>query len=366
MKARFLSVVALALATAALSHAAPKIVGKAKYEPHELIRLKAEGVDAKAAMLWRITPSKGTWRATTPRGVLEFSAVPGTFEVLLIVISQADGGLSVDEATLTIEVEGCGGGLPPAPNPPGPGEPKPDPVAAIGRVRFAGGGCSGAAIWPRRADGRWDILCAAHCVSQVGERGTFTLKDGRVINVRVTAMNKNTDCAWFVTEEAIERMPYAVLAKSNPAPGTRVWHAGYGIDKPANREDGDVRTPEEPDGKTKFFLSVSSGDSGGPIFRTDNNEVVSSCCCTMQRGAPAIMFGTSAVNANRLRPKLTSAQAEEWVPLMMPAVGDKQKVNEEKAWKPIEMPLKTDHTTTPAPKPVPAFPPLSTRDFYAK
>lgn len=371
MKARFLSVVALALAAASFALAAPKISGKTKYEPHELVRLKAEGVDAKAAMLWRITPTKGTWRATTPRGVLEFSAVPGTFEVLLIVISQVDGALNVDEATATIEVEGCGGGLPPAPVPPKPDDkPDPkdgkhDPLASIGRVRFGNAGCTAAAIHPRRPDGRWDVLCAAHCVSRVGERGTFTLKDGRVIGVRVAAMDKASDCAWFVTEESVDDMPYAKLATANPRPGVKVWHAGFGVDKPGNREDGETQVSEEPDGKSRFLLSVSSGDSGGPIFRSDTNEVVSSACCTMERGAKVSMWGTSAANANKLRPKLTSAQADEWVPKLMPVVGSQLKVKEEEAWKAIEMPTRADPTATPT-EPAPAFPPLSTRDHFRR
>jgi hypothetical protein len=204
MKSRFLSVLALALAVASFAFAAPKIAGKNKYAPHELVKLKAEGVGPKDALLWRISPSKGTWRATTARDLCEFSAIPGTFDVLLIVISQADGAFEVNESTITVEVEGCGGGLPPAPVPPGGDKPKPpadpkdgkeDPSAAIGRVRFGSAGCTAAAIHPRRPDGRWDVLCAAHCVTQVGQRGTMTLKDGRVIGVRVAAMNKSSDCA---------------------------------------------------------------------------------------------------------------------------------------------------------------------------
>lgn len=360
MKLRFLSALALAvLAAAPLWADPPKIAGKLKYEPHELVRLKADGVTDKAALLWRITPSKGTWRATSPKGVLEFSAVPGTFEVLLIAISQGADGLAVDEATVTVEVEGCGGKLPPAPDKPAPKDGKHDPLAAIARVQFGNAGCTAAAIHPRRPDGRWDVLCAAHCVSAVGERGTMMLKDGRRINVRVASLDKAGDCAWFVTDESVDDMPYAKLAVSNPAASTKVWHAGYGIDKPGNREDGAVQDPENQSGQSRFLLSVSSGDSGGPIFRDDTNEVVASCCCTLERGAKVSMWGTSAENAAKHRPKLTAAEADAWVPKLMPVVADGLERNKKRAaeeWKPLDMPTKGQG---PAPTPTAILAPLT-------
>lgn len=343
---RSFAAVALALlASAAALADPPKIGGKVKYEPHELIRLKAENVPDKAAMIWKISPSKGTWKATTPKGVLEFACVPGTFEVTLLVISQTADGLSVDEASIIIEAEGCGGKLPPAPEKPSPKDGKHDPVGAIGKVRFGNAGCTAAAIYPRRPDGRWDVLCAAHCVSAVGERGTLSLKDGRVIGVRVAALDKTCDVSWFVTDESVDDMPYAKLAAKNPEVGAKVWHAGYGVDRPANREDGEVQESENQSGQTRFLLSVSSGDSGGPIFRADTDEVVSSCCCTMERGAKTSMWGTSLANALKHRPKLTAADANEWVPKLLPIKGDAEKVKEEKEWKPADMPLRKEKTS---------------------
>lgn len=56
-----------------------RIAGETKYKPHSLVRLKAENADPKAAVLWRVYPSKDVQRATTPRGVLEFAAHPGTY-----------------------------------------------------------------------------------------------------------------------------------------------------------------------------------------------------------------------------------------------------------------------------------------------
>jgi Trypsin-like peptidase domain len=294
-----------------------------------------------------VSPQKSTWKATTAKHLLEFSSVPGTFEVTLLVISQGPDGLSVDEASVTIEVEGCGGKLPPAPDKPAPKDGMHDPLAAIARVQFGTAGCTAAAIHPRRPDGRWDVLCAAHCVSKVGEQGTMTLKDGRRIGVRVAALDKTGDCAWFVTDESVDDMPYAKLAAKNPAVGVKVWHAGFGVDKPTNREDGEVQDAENRSGQSRFLLSVSSGDSGGPILRDDTNEVVASCCCTLERGAKVSMWGTSAENAARRRPKTTAADANTWAPKLMPVIQEGLERNKKKAaeeWTPADLPIRDTKT----------------------
>ena len=93
-----------------------RITGETKYKPHSLVRLRAEGVDPKAAILWRVHPAKDVQRATTPRGVLEFAAHPATYEIELLVIRQTDDGLVVDESQVTVTIEGCGP-VPPAPEP---------------------------------------------------------------------------------------------------------------------------------------------------------------------------------------------------------------------------------------------------------
>ncbi len=140
-----------------------KIVGETKYKLHALVRLKAEGIDAKAALLWRVHPSKDVQKATSPRGVLEFAAHPGVYEVELLVITNANDALQVEEARVTIEIESCGP-APPKPDPKPPGDGKLDPVAALGRIRFGNAGCTATVIGPRRPDGKWDVLTAAECL----------------------------------------------------------------------------------------------------------------------------------------------------------------------------------------------------------
>lgn len=308
-----------------------RIAGETKYKPHSLVRLRAEGVDPKAAILWRVHPAKDVQRATTPRGVLEFAAPPGTYEIELLVIQQAEGGLIVEESQVTVVIEGCGP-VPPEPEPRPPG--KADPVQAIGRLRFGNAGCTATVIGPRRGDGKWDVLTASHCTGGVGSRGSFTLKDGRTLTVTVAARNPDSDLTWLVTDAALD-LPFAELAKKNPPVGTEIWHMGYGIDRPGNREDGRVIGAETPDGQLQMELSVSSGDSGGGIFRADTNELIAVVCCTTERGRKTVMYGGSAEQANRMRP-VAKTDADAWEPLAIPVCVAK---NTDAEWQPLDIPL---------------------------
>ena len=314
---RFVLLLSLALALAPFTRAdTPRIVGETKYKPHSLVRLRAEGVDPKAAILWRIYPSSGVQRATSPRGVLEFTAHPGVYEVeLLVITNNSDGTLSVTEARTTVEIESC---TPPTPPAPKPGSGKLDPVNAIGRIRFGNAGCTATVIGPRRADGRWDVLTAAHCVSGVGARGTLTLKDGRTLGLRVVAHHPTPDVAWCTTDDEIADLPYAIIAEKNPEPGTKVWHMGFGIDRPGNREEGVVVEGEDARGQLRMLLSVSSGDSGAAIFRSDTDEIISVVCCTSDIGRKVSMWGGSTEIIRRTRPKGANDANTEWVPVPIP------------------------------------------------
>jgi hypothetical protein len=308
-----------ALLLTSAASAEVKIVGDTKYKSHSLVRLRAEGVDAKAALLWRTHPSKDVQKATAPRGVFEFAAHPGAYEVELLVISQSADGLKVEESRVTVEIESCSPTPPkPDPKPPG-GDGKLDPVAALGRIRFGSAGCTATVIGPRRSDGRWDVLTAAHCVNGVGQRGTMSLKDGRSLGIKVVARQSGPDVAWCVTEDVVDALPYALVAEANPLPGTPIWHMGYGVDKPGNREDGTVTGGENSNGQLRMSLSVSSGDSGGGIFRTDTNEVISTVCCTSGVGRQVAMYGASTEAIRRTRPTNVTVD-EEWTPIQIPLV----------------------------------------------
>jgi hypothetical protein len=206
---------------------------------------------------------------------------------------------------------------PPMPDPPlAKPEGKADAPAALVRIQFGSAGCTATVIGPRREDGRWNVMTAAHCVKRVGDRGSARFKDGRVCGIQVTSLNTTSDVAWCVTETNSEVYPFANLAHASPAVGEKVWHAGYGVDAPGNREDGIVEAGPDSSGQLRFRLSVSSGDSGGGICLNEKNEVLSPVCCTTAKGRVAQVWGCSPEAAARARP--TSMAMDGWEPLEIP------------------------------------------------
>ena len=220
---------------------------------------------------------------------------------------------------------GSPGNSPPMTQPPStiptlpPGKPAPaaDPLAAIGQIQFGSAGCSATIVGPRREDGRWDILTAAHCLKGQPESGRLKLRDGRVITVRAASQDARSDAAWLVTVDPHDSLPFALLADKLPEPGERVWHAGFGIDNPGIREDGEVVNGQNSDGQTQFILSVSSGDSGGGIALDRTGRILSSVCCTEARGRKANCWGCSVESARRIRPKQLTDDFN-WSPIALP------------------------------------------------
>jgi hypothetical protein len=192
----------------------------------------------------------------------------------------------------------------------------PNPAAAICRLSFTGVGCTATVIGPRRPDGRWWVMTASHCTKAVGQHGTIRFLDGRVTGVVVASRNPTPDVAWLVTEANSEDFPFALLAVSSPPVGTAIWHAGYGVDTPGNREVGEITALPDSNGQLRFTLSVSSGDSGGAIVSNERGEVVSCVCCTSARGKKAATWGTSPEAALRARP--TEMVMDDWQPIEVP------------------------------------------------
>lgn len=201
-------------------------------------------------------------------------------------------------------------------------QPMPNPPGAIGRIQFGRNGCSCTVIGPRRVDGRWWVLTAAHCIERVGQAGMMKLRDGRTVAVTVVSYDRTCDAAWLQTETRNEEYPYAFLADSSPPLGAPVWHAGFGVDKPGNRELGKVVGLADKSGKLRFTLSVSSGDSGGGIVLDERGYVVSCVCCTSERGrVGATTWGTSPESALATRPTtLVNDPWPEWTPIEVPVV----------------------------------------------
>lgn len=292
-------------------------------KPNTLARLKAVNVDAKAGLLWRVTPNAGVSKATTARGALEFVAPPGAYDVeLLVITGKPDGSFAVDEYHSRVEFTGPPGVDPPPATPPAPkGSGTLSPAKALAKMSFPPYGCTATIVGPRRPDGKWDVLSAAHCVShvRVGTKGSIKLLDGRTFTITVGVIDATSDVSWMTLDDAsVSDMPYANVAAENPRVGTAIWHAGYGVDVPGNREEGSITGAENTDGQLNMSLSVSSGDSGGGIFRSDTNEIVSVVCCTTSKGRRASVWGCSANKARAARPK--TAQMFEWEPMAIPMI----------------------------------------------
>lgn len=287
---------------------APSIVGPSSVAPYKLARFRAAGVPKGAAVLWSVSPRKGVDVATTAGDVLEFVAPPAVYEVELTVIASADAGLNARRFYAEVTV-GEGKAPPPPPPPAEPKAGKLDPVQALGRVQFGNSSCTATVIGPRRADGRWDVLTASHCMSGVGAKGTLHTKSGKALPVRVVVHQKRPDLAWLVTADPVDELAFANVAAANPAVGVKMFHQGYGVDRPGNREDGTVTNSENGDGQTQFRLSVSPGDSGGGMLRADTLELISTVCCTTRLAGTGDVWGASVRSIRAARPGAVNLDA---------------------------------------------------------
>lgn len=229
-------------------------------------------------------------------------------------------------ASLPMLPRGCPGapapqpppGPPPGPQPPPapPGQ-NPDPVQATVQQRFGSSGCSACLTNIKDQQGRVLVLTAAHCTGGPGSRGEVRLKDGRIYPVEVLVRQTRPDISVMLVNTT-ETLPYARLAAENAPAGTRIWHVGYGVDRPGNRESGTVTDPNTNEGQTQMRLAASSGDSGSPIFREDSGEQMSIVCC----GSGQALWGA---NVQSIRSAIDQALKRsldiplfDWQPLPLP------------------------------------------------
>lgn len=191
-----------------------------------------------------------------------------------------------------------------------------NPKEAVGKLRTARGGCSFTVIGPPSVDGSYLFLSAAHCMTSSGESVKLEVA-GRSFHGRVVALDREADCSWVVGTEKVGELPFAVLARENPGSGVAIWHAGFGVHRPGNVESGSIvfASPTEA-GQLRMRLAVSSGDSGGGIFRTDSGELVSCVCCTVRSVRGMWTQGAATERIRALMPnRLTGEGPVDSVPL---------------------------------------------------
>jgi hypothetical protein len=219
----------------------------------------------------------------------------------------------------------------PIPESPNPDDPIPQPPGrqpnvskAIGRIQFGNAGCTATPIGDRMPDGRYRILTAAHCNTREGQRGTFRGQNGETLSCTVVARNPSADCSWLISDSTNVLLPFAELADDPPAPGTKIWHQGYGVHNPGNREEGEFVGGPDGNGQLRFNLSVSSGDSGGAIVIEGSNRVLSCVCCTERMAVKATVWGPGPVAIASLR--RTATDDWVWTPLPVPLRGKPEKM----------------------------------------
>lgn len=220
----------------------------------------------------------------------------------IIITAVLTALLTILGGTGVTQVSGCCSSIPPTipDDKPAPKEGTLDAWNAIGKIAMQGGYCSGTVIGPRRQDGRWTVVSAAHCFKRAGERATFIQRSGASHEITVIAIDRNADIAICATGTDVGPMAYTTVAIETPAVGTKIWHGGYGRHVPGNREDGEVRTGPNQNGQVKYHLSVSPGDSGGGICLDTNGSLLSPVCCTTRLDGPGEVWGGSPEQIRRM------------------------------------------------------------------
>jgi hypothetical protein len=235
------------------------------------------------------------------------------------VIAALGGGVS------TVAWQGCGRKPPDVPPreqepDPLPPDPTPDPSEAIAKLALQGSFCSATIISPRRPDGKWWVVSAAHCYGRgpgVGVRGELVTRSGQVAEVVCVAIDRRADIALLVTDKPFERLPSIPVAENTPSPGVPIFHSGYGQHIPGNREDGQITRGPNQDGQVQYRLSVSPGDSGGGIVVNVGGQLLSPVCCTTCLGCPGDVWGGSPERIRRMMSAPT--QFIDLPPAVMPA-----------------------------------------------
>lgn len=189
---------------------------------------------------------------------------------------------------------------------------------AIGQIIFGNSACTATVIGPVYDNAATlDILTAAHCV-RVGAKGQMRLKDGRVLHVVCVARDAESDCAWLRADSPGGEIPYLLLSDDTPEAGSAVWHQGYGIDKPVNKELGIFKGVTQNGKQFQYLLSVSSGDSGGAIVLDSGGRVLSPVCCTTKMAGKGDVWGATPQACAALRP--VQRVVSEEPPLLYPVM----------------------------------------------
>lgn len=200
-------------------------------------------------------------------------------------------------------------------------DPKPadDPQAAIGRISFGSTGCTATVVGPvNRQDRELWLVTAAHCV-KVGAKGTFRFRDGRQMPVECVSRNPQADVAWLKASRPEGSIPWLFIAASPPAEGADVFHCGFGVHVPGNKEVGKYLGISQDGRQCMYKISVSPGDSGGGIVLTSKGYLLSPVCCTTRLAGVGTVWGGTPAEILATKPSRTvSSDEPEWTHPIQP------------------------------------------------
>lgn len=203
--------------------------------------------------------------------------------LLVIVLSGVQAGAPIAGATFRV--------APPA----APSDPRP----AVGVLRVGTGQCTATVIGPRRADGSYDVLSAAHCTGGPGTRAVLQLPGRAALALVVVVRNGGTDVSWLRTGAAVGALPSAVLHAGAVPVGTAVWHASYGRRRPGQVERGALIGKDQRRGWYTWSYQATPGASGGAVFRSSNSAVIG----VHSVAGGGTTSGPAGAVANKLRPR---------------------------------------------------------------
>lgn len=196
---------------------------------------------------------------------------PEIWKYILCLLEEFSAGVPLEKAILKCACPT------PTPSPPPPATTL-DPWNALGQIRIDNIGCTGTVMDQGAKGGSYYVMCAYHCIRNTSGVGTMVLRRGEKLSLTLLGGDQRADLS-VLKGVGQGNLPMAKMADGEPAPGVKIWHGGWGIVTPGQKETGSVVGGPDSNGQIEMAMPASSGDSGGGIFREDNGAWVSAVCC---------------------------------------------------------------------------------------
>ncbi len=137
----------------------------------------------------------------------------------------------------------------------------------LGDYRFGHG--SACAVAPRRKDGKYDILTAAHLVGSVGNKIEVRTDKGAFFVTTVVSVDPRSDVAWLLTDRSDLVLPMLIMAKVPSRIGGPIQH--YGLGGGVLRRGFLKRVFGN---RLDMHIQAVGGDSGAPVICEVLGEVI--------------------------------------------------------------------------------------------